>query len=77
VWTPAASPPPFLILHGAGDKTVPYAQAAAMAEKLKAAGAPARLFTAPDAPHTFWASKQWYWPTLKAMESFLLDIFSK
>lgn len=70
----SGSAPPFLILHGTADKTVPYAQAEAMTEKLKAAGASVKLFTAPDAPHTFWAQKQWYWPTLEAMESFLRSL---
>ena len=66
---------PFLILHGTGDQTVPYRQASAMADRLKAAGVKVELFTAPDAPHTFWGLKQWYEPTLMAMETFLRQCF--
>jgi acetyl esterase/lipase len=65
------SAPPFLILHGTADATVPYRQAEEMVRKLRQAGVRAELFTAGDAPHTFWASREWYEPVLKAIEGFL------
>ena len=39
---------------------------------MKAAGADVELFTAPDAAHTFWNTPRWYYPSLKALEAFLL-----
>ena len=62
---------PILILHGTADQTVPYQQAASMVAKLKAAGAAAELFTAPEGAHTFWSTSKWYEPSEKAMEDFL------
>ena len=62
---------PILILHGTADQTVPYRQATAMVDKLKAAGAVAELFTAPDGAHTFWSTPKWYEPSEKAMTDFL------
>jgi len=65
------SAPPFLILHGTADATVPYWQAEEMVRKLRQAGVQAELYTAKDAPHTFWASREWYEPVLKAIQEFL------
>lgn len=62
--------PPFLILHGTADQTVPYTQAAAMTERLRAAGVPVELFTAESGPHTFWANPRWQPQVLQALEHF-------
>ena len=62
---------PFLLLHGTADQTVPYSQSVEMLKRLKDAGVEAELFTAEGAGHTFWASKQWYEPSRRAMEAFL------
>lgn len=62
---------PILILHGTADHTVPYQQATAMVDKLKAAGAAAELFTASDGAHTFWSTPKWYEASEKAMTDFL------
>lgn len=43
--------PPFLLVHGTADKSVPYAQSTAFQEKLRAAGVTCDLLTIPDAPH--------------------------
>lgn len=45
--------PPFLILHGTGDKTVNYHQSELFAQALKKAGTRHELILIPDAPHTF------------------------
>ncbi|HEY1171153.1 MAG TPA: alpha/beta hydrolase [Verrucomicrobiae bacterium] len=45
--------PPVLILHGTGDKTVPYQQSEFFAEALKKAGTHHELIIIPEAPHTF------------------------
>ena len=66
-----AQAPPFLIAHGTADKTVPYAQAEAMAAKLASLRVPVSLFTAEDGPHTFWAHPRWLPRIEEAMESFL------
>jgi len=65
--------PPHLILHGTADQTVPYSQASAMADKLRAAGVSVRLFTAEGGPHTFWANPRWLPETLQEMEAFLRE----
>lgn len=65
--------PPFYIMHGTDDKTVPYSQATAMIAALKKAGVPARLFTGEDAPHTFWNNPRWQPAVLLEMEAFFRE----
>lgn len=48
-----AKDPPFLILHGTADKTVPVEQSEILAAALKSAGVEHELVLVPDAPHTF------------------------
>jgi acetyl esterase/lipase len=43
--------PPFLLVHGTGDKTVPYEQSIALQEKLGEAGVPCELLTIQDGAH--------------------------
>jgi len=43
--------PPFLLLHGTEDKSVPYAQSLALKEKLEADGVACDLITLKDAQH--------------------------
>lgn len=43
--------PPFLILHGDADKTVPLAMSQAFQEKLRAAGGTCEVMILPGAPH--------------------------
>jgi len=45
--------PPFLILQGTADKTVPLVQSQNFVAKLKDAGVPAQLTTVEGAPHRF------------------------
>ncbi len=45
--------PPFLILHGTADKTVPVEQSEILAAALKRAGVKYQLEIIPGAPHTF------------------------
>ena len=45
--------PPFLILHGTADKTVPVEQSEILAAALKKAGVEHELVLVPEAPHTF------------------------
>jgi alpha-L-fucosidase 2 len=49
--------PPFLLIHGDADRSVPYDQSTAFQEKLRAAGADCELITIPGAPHALatWA----------------------
>ena len=48
-----ASDPPFLLVHGDADTTIPVAQSANMQAALQAAGVPATLVVLPGAPHGF------------------------
>ncbi len=43
--------PPFLLVHGAADATVPLAQSERLREKLRAAGVPCELITIPGGAH--------------------------
>jgi acetyl esterase len=69
--------PPFLILHGTADPSVPFAEATRMVAALKAAGNQVELFTAEGGVHSFFSSPPWYAPTEKALELFLLKIFAR
>jgi alpha-L-fucosidase 2 len=57
--------PPFLILQGDKDKTVPYQQTLNFMEKLHAAGVPCQLITIPGASHSLLAWDPLY-PDYKA-----------
>jgi len=43
--------PPFLLVHGTGDKTVPYEQSTLLLARLKDAGVPCELISIKDGPH--------------------------
>lgn len=43
--------PPFLLPHGTGDKTVPFAQSEAFQARLRAAGVPCELLVVPEGAH--------------------------
>jgi len=43
--------PPFLLIHGTDDKSVPYAQSVNFQAKLKEVGVPCELVTIKGAPH--------------------------
>lgn len=45
--------PPFFLIHGTADKSVPYDQSPAFQEQLRAAGVECELVTIPEAPHAF------------------------
>lgn len=66
-----ATTPPTLLLHGAEDGTVPYAQSMAFAEALRSCGVEAELFTAEGARHGFFNQPPWYQPAFDAMLAFL------
>jgi acetyl esterase/lipase len=44
--------PPFLLIHGDADKSVPYQQSINFQAKLRAAGVPCELITVKGAPHS-------------------------
>lgn len=64
------STPPFLLLHGTADETVPYEQAVEFQQALEPAGVDVELFTAEGAGHGFFNSPPWYEKTLASMEAF-------
>ncbi len=45
--------PPFLLVHGTADQSVPYEQSLAFQKKIRAAGGVCDLITIPGAPHAF------------------------
>jgi acetyl esterase len=47
--------PPFLLIHGTADKTVPFAQSLKMEARIKQVGARCELFPVEGAPHWFGA----------------------
>jgi len=46
-----ADDPPFLLIHGDGDRTVPYSQSEAMEAALKKVGVPVKLVRVPGGDH--------------------------
>jgi len=64
---------PFLFLHGDADADVPYRQSTEMADRLRAVGVRAEIYTAPGAGHGFFNSPPWFEPTLKRMEGFFSE----
>lgn len=66
------STPPFLLLHGTADETVPYEQALAFQRAMQDADADVELFTADGAEHGFFNAPPWYDQTLAAMEAFFV-----
>lgn len=67
-----AKDPPFLILHGTADKTVPVEQSEILAAALKKAGVEHELVLVPDAPHTFDLQ-----PKQRDLRSLVLSFFDK
>lgn len=69
--------PPFLFLHGTADDTVPIDQSRTMLKKLRAAGVKAEIFEAEGAGHGFFNRPPYYEPTLKRMDEFILEHFTR
>lgn len=67
--------PPFLLLHGTGDTTVPYQQALEMQMALRGAGVRADLYSAKGANHGFFNYPPYYQPALERMVEFLHGVF--
>lgn len=65
----SADDPPFLILHGEADRTVPPEQSRLLAEALRRAGARVTLALVPDADHTF----KGRWPFVAARVTEFFD----
>ncbi len=63
--------PPMLLLHGTGDKTVPYSQSVEFVEKLKALGVVTELYSASGKGHSWFSFPPDFVPTTRAMEDFL------
>lgn len=63
--------PPFYVGHGTIDQTVPFAEAVAFTNALKAADVPVQFFQAQDGRHTYWSDPRFYADNLKAVEAFL------
>jgi acetyl esterase/lipase len=64
--------PPFLILHGTADKTVPLGQSEDLAKALTSAGIDNHLEIVPDAPHSFHLQ-----PKQRDLRPLVLAFFSK
>ncbi len=67
--------PPFLILQGDADRTVPAAQSQAFAAQLQAAGVPATLVMVKDGPHGLANPKEQ--PSSDALVGMIVDFFTK
>lgn len=67
----------FLFLHGTDDGLVSYAEALQMAERLKAAGVRAEVFTADRGTHDFFFQHPWRWPAQRRLEEFFAETLSR
>jgi acetyl esterase/lipase len=63
--------PPFYVGHGTVDQSVPFAEAVAFTNALKAAQVPVKFFQAQDGKHTYWADPRFYADNLAGMKAFL------
>lgn len=63
--------PPFYVGHGTVDQSVPFAEAVAFTNALKAAQVPVKFFQAQDGKHTYWADPRFYADNLVGMKAFL------
>jgi acetyl esterase/lipase len=66
-----AGAPPFYVGHGTVDQSVPFAEAVAFTDALKAAQVPVKFFQAQDGKHTYWADPRFYADNLAGMKAFL------
>jgi len=65
--------PPTLIFHGTGDRTTPYAGAAAFARKATANGDTCVLITHEGGDHGYYREEPIFTETLEAIQSFLQE----
>ena len=63
--------PPFYVGHGTVDQSVPFAEAVAFTNALKAANVPVDFFQAEGGKHTFWADPRFYAANLEGIKKFL------
>ena len=63
--------PPFYVGHGTVDQSVPFAEAVAFTNALKAANVPVEFFQAEGGKHTFWADPRFYAANLEGIKKFL------
>ncbi len=66
-----AGAPPFYVGHGTVDQSVPFEEAVAFTNALKAANVPVKFFQAQDGKHTYWADPRFYADNLAGMKAFL------
>jgi acetyl esterase/lipase len=66
-----AGAPPFYVGHGDQDQSVPFVQAVAFTNALKAAGVPVEFFQANGGKHTYWSDPRFYSANLDAIKAFL------
>ena len=69
--------PPFLILHGRNDKTVPLTQSLRLYAGLASAGLPVELITIKYAGHALYAWGTWYEPDMKILQKKVGDFFDQ
>lgn len=66
-----AGAPPFYVGHGTVDQSVPFAEAVAFTDALKAAQVPVKFFQAQGGKHTYWADPRFFADNLAGMKAFL------
>jgi len=66
-----AGAPPFYVGHGTADQSVPFAEAVAFTDALKAAQVPVKFFQAQGGRHTYWADPRFFADNLADMKAFL------
>ncbi|HEV2486340.1 MAG TPA: alpha/beta hydrolase [Terracidiphilus sp.] len=63
--------PPFYVGHGTVDQSVPFSEAVAFTDVLKAANVPVQFFQAEGGKHAFWVDPRFYAENLESIEAFL------
>lgn len=63
--------PPFYVGHGTVDQMVPFTEAVAFTNALKAARVPVKFYPAEGGKHTYWADPRFYAANLEGIKEFL------
>jgi arylsulfatase A len=69
--------PPVLLLHGAGDDSVPPSQSIDLQRQYRQAGASAEVYILDGAPHAFWNYHPWFDDAMDRAARFFLHLAAR
>jgi len=69
--------PPALLLHGAGDDSVPPSESIDFERRYRQAGASAEVYILDGAPHAFWNYHPWFDDPMDRAAGFFLHLAAR